>query len=141
MSFKVKACGQALIAMSRVEGLTSRDTCEVRLGTYSNSKSEMVCDGPTVDTADTPDVLGCHEDRAFWIAWQGGVFRAGSGGQAFRNELLVYPHPNPHPVGGVSFATTGSDGIWTIHRLGGEPSWPCCSTNVVFRSFQRHWKH
>lgn len=116
--FKVRTCGQALIALATTPGDTTREACEVRLGTHSNTKSELVC-GAESDVAETHDILSCYEGRAFWVSYTGITFEVGYGGHAKRNVFLSLTSDAVPWVNALSFAASGADGVWTINKLGG----------------------
>ena len=120
--FKVKTCGLALIALSPIEGLVTVDTCEVTLGASQNTKSTIKCGSLSETSADTPDIVNCHEDRPFWVSWETEAIRVGYGGHVYQDEFmkLDYTTAQMKLIGGVSFASSDSEGVWTVHKPSGK---------------------
>jgi hypothetical protein len=69
---------------------------------------------------ESPSLLDCQILRSFWINWQGGVIRVGSG-EDMAHELLVYSDAAPiRDLRHVSVATGYSNqGEWEIRQTEG----------------------
>lgn len=64
LQFTVKACNDAMLALSRLPGTTSVETYEVALGTQQNAKCEIRKAGSSNPVASAnAAVLNCNEDR------------------------------------------------------------------------------
>lgn len=114
--FKIKACGDAYVALSMYTGVTSTDTYEVVIGGFNNKRSEIRMEpgGQHVAEADTAEILSCSESRAFWISWDNNEVLVGKGASVGYEVFLAWREVNPHPVEGVSIATGQDSG-----QLGG----------------------
>ena len=71
----------------------------------------------------TPDVVDCREMRPFWISWEAGLIRAGTGNLRDENILLEWRDPEPIGVGLVAISTGfGNTGEWQFTNVLGMPS-------------------
>ena len=63
----------------------------------------------------TPDILNCTETRAFWVSWDAGMIRVGSGGIPDAEIVVEWQDPEPQAVVMAGFSTYyDSDGDWMI---------------------------
>ena len=71
-----------------------------------------------VDYASTPDILHCNESRAFWVSWDAGLIRVGTGAVPDTEILVEWQDPEPQAVVIASFSTyLDSDGDWQMSLI------------------------
>ena len=109
--------------MSSRYGHREAESYEVVIGAGDNKQS-LIRDeqlGWTMSGADTPDVLSCEQTRAFWVAFDGGRIRVGSGAEVYKQQMLHWDDPSPHDVTAVSTSTGwGTTGEWAFSASQGE---------------------
>ncbi|ELU12989.1 hypothetical protein CAPTEDRAFT_114549 [Capitella teleta] len=123
ISFKVKTCADAHLALSTDPMDVSTNTYEVIIGGWENTRSSIRrgIGGDQLQTASTPDVLSCDELRLFWVSWQEGRIRAGQGNSLDHNILVEWVDPEPMGVGIISVTTGwGSTGEWEFANILGK---------------------
>ena len=123
MVFKVKACQDATIKLSKRFGLVDGSTYEVRIGAENNQKTIIIPDPESShqESADTPNVLDCNQYKPFWLAWKYGTLYVGQGSFVWEDELLRYDVPTPHDVQGAMMETlSGTEGVFSVSRLDGK---------------------
>ncbi|XP_064608504.1 uncharacterized protein LOC135472764 isoform X4 [Liolophura sinensis] len=95
LAFKLKAGGDAHIALSAVYGDLERKTHEIVIGAEGNTKS-MIREGSMglVRTeALTYNVLHSNEFRFFWVSWAGGNIEVGRGAKYGQGRFLHWRVP------------------------------------------------
>lgn len=116
--FEVKACGNAIIALSEIQGNTTWHTYEIVLGSDFNSKSFIydVDNDTVVVNAETPAVLDCQQHKQFWISWTNTDSIIVGSGETFSNPFMEYLHiDNNRHIRAVSFSTSqNSPGDWVF---------------------------
>ena len=86
-------------------------------GGWSNSQS-VIRDSqqasPLVAHSHAP--LDCNAFRPFWMSWDGGVIRVGTGPTVGQNEFMSFTDPTPTDVNNVAISTGfGATGEWTLY--------------------------
>ena len=72
---------------------------------------------PCCQKVDTLGIVHCNQSRPFWISWEGGRIKLGSGARVGRNTILDYMHDDPYDVTMATLSTGfGSKGIWVISQ-------------------------
>lgn len=120
--FKVKACNDAHVALSRTLGMTSMHTYEVVLGAYGNTKSLIrnATQGTEWVSLDTPGILNCTTMLTFWLSWDAGLVKVGRGGVIGSNEFMYWQDPNPYSVHALGISSGwGAVASWQFSNLPG----------------------
>ncbi len=61
--------------------------------------------------------LSAEHYRPFWVAWDGGVVRVGSGCDINVNTFLSYTDPTPWEVNNIGFGTCcGATAYWELEH-------------------------
>ena len=123
--FHVRACRDAHVIMSSLYGHGDNNSYEVVIGAGDNQQTIIreAKLGWTVSQKDTPEVLSCEQTRAFWVSFDGGRIRVGSGAEVYRQQMVHWndPSASPHDVTAVSVSTGwGTSGEWTFAASQGE---------------------
>ena len=114
--FEVKACKEAIVALTQVPGQVTKDAWVITFGTEDNTKTSVSQKGSSgVSTSyDTKDILHCDEYREFWVRWADSKLDLGQGNSTGENgiaEIQLGDDSNIYPF--VIF-DTGADaqGSW-----------------------------
>ncbi|XP_064608502.1 uncharacterized protein LOC135472764 isoform X2 [Liolophura sinensis] len=125
LAFKLKAGGDAHIALSAVYGDLERKTHEIVIGAEGNTKS-MIREGSMglVRTeALTYNVLHSNEFRFFWVSWAGGNIEVGRGAKYGQGRFLHWrvPEYKRFNVNCLAVSTgRASRGQWEFAELLGQ---------------------
>ncbi|XP_045191095.1 uncharacterized protein LOC123547911 [Mercenaria mercenaria] len=120
VTFAVKACNDAHIALSKTKGLDSSDTYEIVIGGWSDSESvirdcKQCAHMDEVHHKSHP--LSCSQPHPFWVSWDNNYIRVGKGNTVGEQQFMVWNDTDPHPVNYVAVSTGfGSTGDWTFFR-------------------------
>ena len=71
VTFRLRACNDAHVALSETKGITAIRAYEVKIGSSGN-KISAIKDGPqgrSLVTKSTKDILSCSQSRWFWLSW------------------------------------------------------------------------
>ena len=120
--FKVEACAEAHVALSKYVGITSISAYEVVIGGYNNKLSAVrsSVSGADEKTAITDDILSCSEPRWFWISWTGGELHFGKGTIVEEDVVISWKEANIGWVEGVGITTARNNkGIWDFAAIPG----------------------
>ena len=131
--FRLEACKEAHIALSKYLAITSIDTYEVAIGAYDNKISAIRSSvgGEDEKTASTPDILGCTVPLWYWISWVDGGITLGTGSIVGESVVLSWEDAQVEWVEAVGLTTAMNQrGIWEFTTLPGE------ITNVHNTRFQ-----
>ncbi|XP_046373288.2 uncharacterized protein LOC124146849 [Haliotis rufescens] len=134
LKFKVKACGDAHVALQTLYQNSDTQMYEIVLGGWSNSKSVFrrcaQCDS-LVEYSGA--VVSCSQYKQFWTSWGDGTVKAGRGGTVGQDEILSYTDPNPHAINYFAAATGfGSSGEWIFDL---------CESSLQFKFLQNNAKY
>ena len=59
--------------------------------------------------------LSCSESRPFWLSWQDGYIRLGTGLTVGEGQMLAWQDRGPHPVEFLGISTGwGATGVWSF---------------------------
>jgi farsoic acid methyltransferase len=119
VSFSVRACHDAQLALSALPLVTDTAAYQVIIGGWENTKSALRKNmGYQTDTeviVDTENILSCEESREFWVAWSDGTIAAGNGHFPFYHVIMQWEDTDFRAITSVGFASGhGSDADWTI---------------------------
>ena len=122
LTFRVRACNDAHLALASVLGDTSYHTYEVVIGASSNQYS--VIRNMTLQNnlmaAHTPDILSCDESRPFWLSWAGGLIQVGRGTRVSVDRFIEWQETEPYPTNAVAISTGwGATGEWQFTDIQG----------------------
>ncbi len=99
---------------------TDTDLFEVLIGGWSNTKSVIrvgdIATSKTGGVCDTPNILDATDFRYFWIAWNKGLVKVGSGFTIGQNVFMQKSYPATTDVKYLSLWNGwGSDAEWKIY--------------------------
>lgn len=118
VTFTVKACNDAHIALSSVKGDDSKDTYEIVIGGWWDSQSVIRDCKQCAHMAEVrhpSHPVSCTEARPFWISWSNNYIRVGTGNSVGLQQFMSWDDPSPHPVNYIAVSTGfGSTGDWTF---------------------------
>ncbi|CAH1794243.1 unnamed protein product [Owenia fusiformis] len=120
--FSVKACKNAMIALSRYPTSTNIDTTDIVIGA-DNRDCKMRTRKPTSKLirkeAQVKDILNCHQWRWFWLSWNDGNIRFGSGREVGENVVLEWSpvEGEKHDVISIWSSTQFTEGEWHFPGL------------------------
>ncbi|XP_048242378.1 uncharacterized protein LOC124146843 [Haliotis rufescens] len=134
LKFKVKACGDANVALQTLYQNSNTQMYEVVLGGWSNSKSVFrrcaKCDSLMEYSG---AVVSCSQYKQFWTNWVDGTVKVGRGATVGQDEILSYTDPNPHAINYFAAATGwGSSGEWIFDL---------CESSLQFKFLQNNAKY
>lgn len=120
VTFAVKACNDAHIALSKTKGLDSKDTYEIVIGGWADSES-VIRDCKQCQHMDEvrhkSHPLSCSQQHPFWISWSNNYIRVGMGYIVGEQQFMSWNDTDPHSVNYVAIATGwGATGDWTFFR-------------------------
>ena len=118
ITFTVRACRDAHIALSKTRENVRADTYEIVIGGWGNSKAVIrrAVQGKPVSEVTIPDLLHCSEFRQFWISWYNGEIVVGQGSLG-SNEILRYSNSSPNEISAVAITTGfGIEGDWKLKQ-------------------------
>ncbi len=87
---------------------------ELQVGYNDNTQTcikDMI--GCIVSVA-TPGVLACEESRDFWVSWQSGIFKAGTGRVYDQNRFFEPVIDQDVDIKYIGFMTTDGIAEWNI---------------------------
>ena len=121
MTFSVKACSEAFIALSAVQGNPYILTYEVAIGISGGNVNELRHGvGGSVQATHSDTLLHCDETRHFWVSWTDGSVEFGKGQSVGSDKLLSWVHDTPYDVDAVSVSTQNSvEGTWEFTSIAG----------------------
>ena len=122
-SFKVKACEDASISLSKYPGVFLHSTYELVLGAEGNTKTKLRRD-PKLATWDkevsTPNIIACGQNRWFWISKYDDWLQVGRGVAPGNDVFFEYYDANHYPINSISFSTSSKAvGQWEYTHLTG----------------------
>ena len=124
--FRVMACSDAQVALSQLPGIFTHYTYELLVGVESNSKTilKSAIGGATLTEVDSPQILDCQSERAFWISWKFGELSFGKGSVPEQGRMLYYQNSADwHDINALSFLTpAGTVGRWMTSAFSGSHS-------------------
>ncbi|XP_071104952.1 uncharacterized protein [Haliotis cracherodii] len=134
LTFKVKTCGDAHVALKTLYQNSDTQMYEVVLGGWRNSKSVLrrcaQCDSLVEYSG---GVVSCSQYKQFWMSWSDGTVKAGRGGTVGQDEILSYRDPHPHAINYFAAATGwGSPGEWIFDL---------CESSLQFQFLQNNAKY
>ena len=117
MEFEVKASNDAHLALSQYYGIWKNNSYEIVIGGWINKKSVIrKCDQCKYSKSFDHSPLKADEYRPFWISWEGGLIKVGSGKQP-NGVFLEWQDPDPIPVNYIGIRTGwGSTGSWKFNN-------------------------
>ncbi|XP_013397759.1 uncharacterized protein LOC106164412 [Lingula anatina] len=135
VTFKVKTCRAAFVALSPTTNSKDRNKYEIVINSGSAGSTTVIreqANGRNLGTKLTPTVLNCNTFQAFWLSWDGGHIKLGSGTTVGQNVLVDYADPSPYSVSTLSVMTTGGTGQWQISNPygGRKGAWSARSNNA-----------
>jgi hypothetical protein len=127
VAFKVKACHDARLMLSKHVGITTVDSHEIHIGANNNTMIYFrnIDNGVITQVAEkvVHGLLSCSASRWFWISWTTGVIELGQGSNVGHEILLTWPSGHPEPIEGVSISTDiSAPGTWEFTTLAGQIS-------------------
>ncbi|XP_046369362.1 uncharacterized protein LOC124144153 isoform X3 [Haliotis rufescens] len=129
LTFKIKAAGDAYLALSAVYGDVDRKTHEIVLGAEDNTKS-FIRDGSMGAIraqATTINLLSEDDFRFFWVSWKNHVIEVGRGAYYGKNTFLKYklPQTKQFNINCMALSTgRASKGQWEFAEILDElPVW------------------
>jgi hypothetical protein len=119
---RIRACSDALIALSQYVGTTNYETVEINIGAQQNSATYIRSSvgGTIVAQADTPNILSCLYDRYFWIGWTNTTISVGRNTQAFNGAVVTWMNTIVKSITGVCISNDVNPGTWAVNSLPGE---------------------
>lgn len=125
LSFRVKACHDAHVALASTLADTRQHAYEIVLGASGNQYTiirNMTLDFPVM-TVHTPGILDCTEMRKFWISWEGGLVRVGYGLRAGLQTIMEWQDTDPYAIHAYGISTGfGASGVWQLIDYTGKDS-------------------
>lgn len=124
ISFKVRACTDVYIALTKYFGITDSGVYEVLIGGQGNSKVEIRygVGGTLLAEKSISNLLHCTQSKWFWIDWTNGIY-VGSGAHVSDSALLsvsLSQMPEQFPIYAAAFSTgSSSDGDWEFSDIPG----------------------
>ncbi|XP_063447527.1 C3 and PZP-like alpha-2-macroglobulin domain-containing protein 8 [Mytilus trossulus] len=121
LTFAVKACKHvALYASSSDTNDSSKPLYEIAIGSHQNTKTyvrrrndaSLQTSSRITEESKTDNILNCAEYRLFWISWEAGSVKVGSGNRVGENVIVSLIDPDP--------LTVQSFGIMTVTKVVGE---------------------
>lgn len=114
--FKVRACSDVHIGLSRYPGISYVEMYEIVIGGWGNTKSvirtSMQQEHPEAEL-DEADTVSCDSSRHFWVSWPNGRIAFGRGSHVGSREMLHWTDPNPHEVTAVGITNAAdNNGTW-----------------------------
>ncbi|XP_067655796.1 uncharacterized protein 5-like [Haliotis asinina] len=133
-TFKVKACGDAHVALQTNYQNSNLQMYEIVLGGWSNTRSVIRrCAQCTILTSYQGTMVSCSQYKQFWTSFVDGTIKAGRGGTVGQDEILSYTDPDPHTINYFAAATGfGSSGEWIFDF---------CEPNLLFKLLQNNSKY
>ncbi|KAJ8320807.1 hypothetical protein KUTeg_002394 [Tegillarca granosa] len=115
--FNVRACNDAHIGLfTTFPSMNQRQFYEIVIGGWGNTKSVIrkVKQGQPM-AQKFAKFLSCTNAKPFWVSWNNGHIKVGTGKDVDRNTFMVWTDPNPYQVNFVAVTSGfGSDADWTI---------------------------
>lgn len=116
--FTVRACNDAHIGLfTAYPSMTQNRFYEIVIGGWANSKSVIRKEkqGYAWAQKHQRNLLSCTNAQPFWVSWNNGHIKVGTGQQVNSNTFMEWTDPNPYLVkfAAVS-AGFGSDADWTF---------------------------
>ena len=122
--FRVHACSDIYITLSKIPQYTQNDAYQIILGAEQNQRSKINKMAPFSETKDfsTPGLLDCATLKNFWVSWTAGHFYVGEGETVNENELFNWRDVNnPYPINALSLGSRGDEVTrWEFLRSAGE---------------------
>ena len=122
-SFKVKACTDAMITLSKYPGLTHLSTYEIVIGGDGNRNIKIRRNRRISrwdKTVTTPGIIDCHESRWFWISKYGDTIQVGKGPIPGSFVELSFTDSNRWPINSIQFSTSErAVGQWEFSKQTG----------------------
>lgn len=118
LTFQVKACNDAHIALSQDKGVDSRNTYEVVIGGWSGRRSVIRdCKQCAYKArSNKRQTVNCKTYLPFWIGWENGIIRVGTGNVVGNGQFMMWNDAGPHDVNYVAVSTGfGSNGDWKFN--------------------------
>ena len=123
MSFRLRTCGSAHVALSQLAAVTDvasyeldigmgvlQDTLRIRSGGVEKAKKSVL------------DIGSCRQERDFWVGWRGGTVQIGLGTIPGDSSMVSWTDPNPHEVNFVGTASSDGDAAyWDLQAIQGRP--------------------
>jgi hypothetical protein len=115
MIFNVKTCNDAHVILSE-QHTDERASYEIVIGGWGNTESTIrTCKQCELRTTYFGSPLSCNSFKSFWISWNNGTIRVGTGHNVGHGEFMRWTDPSPHMVNYVGISTwTGSSAEWSI---------------------------
>ena len=144
MTFKVRACNDAHIALAADDSMDPANSYEIVISGWFNQRSVIRPCHQCQEwiSADTPDLLSCDTYRQFWISWDNLVLSVGSGWQVGTQAFLTYSIDEQQyiPIYYASVSTGWeSDGDWLLPTAVGKLK--CFTASSCYRHIQWHSEH
>ena len=120
--FKLKACADAHVVLSKNVGLTSIDSYEIHIGAQNNTMSyiRQGVNGGVMDEDSTRGILSCTTSQWYWISWSTNYIEFGKGSYVGHEIVLAWQSGYPQPIEGVSVSTdVTSTGTWEFTSIAG----------------------
>lgn len=117
--FGVQACHRAHVYLST--GNVHSPVYNIAIGDDKNRESTIRDKGNSIIVnRNTPGILSCHEERAFWLAWADQTIRVGEG-KDFEKMFLEYEMPVPEDISEISLVTEDyATGVWDFKMNSGK---------------------
>lgn len=116
VKFEVKACNDAHVLLMQGTS-TTQSIYELVIGGWGNSQSVIRNQQQGTHLATTRhEPLNCYEFHPFWVSWDAGVIRVGSGLTVGEDEFISYTGP-AFQVNHVAVSTGwGATGEWRMYN-------------------------
>lgn len=131
--FSVRACQEAIVALSRVPGQVDTDTWVITFGTAGNTKTTIVEQGTSMPPAEFPseNIIHCVRMTTLWVQWVGATLTFGTGNTTGQNQIGGVSAQDDIHITAMSLATGNDEpGFWNILSTAG---WFLTINKYIFR--------
>ena len=122
--FMLRGCNDAMLALNYIPGDVSMLSYIIYIGIDGNSKTRLVKKGFEDlfnHTYDSPDIINCWEDRAFWVHWGGSYIEFGKGTTPGSEPVGTLYDPDLLQIHGLSLASQNSVRCrWQLPKFSGQ---------------------
>ena len=119
--FRVKACNDAVIALSKEPGVVTDNTYELVIGGEQNKaiyvRKIIAGTNETKRRMSRDNLLSCSEFRPFWVTWRSSIITVGRGLTIGYENIFNWQDSEPMTVTGIALTTDmGATGMWEIQQ-------------------------